>query len=259
MEKISNLRMPTSKYLYKYGNLTEPYRLSKIVLENTLYFPTSEELNDPTESLPVFADQPIDEILDYLCDQFKAYNPSASKGQLEEIQTKGRSFGKETLMKEIRSLFNKMIDCRYGILSLSKRMDSLPLWAHYAGDHTGYCLEFRNDREFATGYEVLYQEKIPLRLSSEIDAFQADFLFTKRPDWAYEEEVRILIKPPGLRQFCPELLASVRLGKDVKNENIELVLDWASKRTIPIDILKATFNPETQSVEYVTIGSGATL
>ena len=50
----------------------------------------------------------------------------------------------------------------------------------------------------------------------------------------------------------------MRLGKDVKAENIELVLDWASKRTLPIDILKATFNPEMQGIEYLTIDSRST-
>lgn len=248
---VSNLRRPTATHLYKYGKLTEPDRLRKILIENTLYFPTSEELNDPTECLPTLADQPIDEILDCLCEQFKADNPSASSEQLEKIRAKGRSLGKETLMKEMRRLLNKMMERRYGILSLSKRKDSLPLWAHYAGEHTGYCLEFRNDREFATGYEVLYREKIPLRLSSEIDAYQADFLFTKRTDWAYEEEVRILVKPPGPQQFSPELLESVMLGKDVAAENRKIVLEWALKRATPVKVLQATFNQETQHIEYL--------
>lgn len=258
MEKVSNLRRPTATHLYKYGELTKPDRLRQIVLENTLYFPTSEELNDPTECLPSLADQPLDEILYYLCEQFKADNPGASSEQLEEIRAKGRSFGKETLMKEMRRLLNEMLVRRYGILSLSKRKDSLPLWAHYAGEHTGYCLEFRNEREFATGYEVLYREKIPLRLSSEIDAYQADFLFTKRTDWAYEEEVRILVKPPGPRQFSPELLDSIMLGKDVAPENRQLVLEWSSKRVTHVKVLQTTFSQETQHIEYQNIGSRAT-
>ena len=211
--------------------------------------------------MPTLADQPLDEILYYLCEQFKADNPSALSKQLEEIRAKGRSLGKETLMKEMRRLLNEMNERmvrRYGILSLSKRKDNLPLWAHYAGKHTGYCLEFRNDREFATGYEVLYREKIPLRLSNEIDTRQADFLFTKRTDWAYEEEVRILVKPPGPQQFSPELLESVMLGKDVAAENREIVLEWTLKRTTPVKVLQATFNKKTQHIEYLTIGLRAT-
>ena len=172
---VSKLKRPATTHLYKYGGLAKPERLRQIILEDAIYFPTAAELNDPTESLPALADQPLDEILDYLCEQYKADNPDASKEKLEDIRAKGRSFGKETLMKEMRHLLNGMMERRYGILSLSKRVDSLPLWAHYAGDHTGYCLEFRNDGEFATGYEVLYQEKMPLRLSREIDAYQSDF------------------------------------------------------------------------------------
>ena len=203
---VSNLKRPTTTYLYKYGGFAKPERLRQIILEDTLYFPTSVELNDPTESLPVLADHPLDEIFDCLCKQFKADNPGASNEQLEEIRQKVGSLGKDVVMKEMRRLLNGIIERWYGILSLSRRHDSLPLWAHYADNHTGYCLEFRNEGDFATGYEVLYQEKMPLRLSSEIDPYQCDFLFTKRPEWAYEEEVRILVKPPGPRIFSPELL-----------------------------------------------------
>jgi hypothetical protein len=253
MGSVPNLKRPTITCLYKYGGFAKPERLRQILLEDTLYYPSAAELNDPTESLPTLADQPLDEILDWLREQFKANNPDAKNEQLEEIQQKGKSFGKEVLMKEIRRLLNAMMEHRYGILSLSKREDSLTLWAHYADNHTGYCLEFRNEGEFATGYEVLYQEKLPLRLSSEIDPYQAHFLFTKRPEWAHEEEIRILVKPPGPQLFSPGLLVSVRLGKDVKAENVELVLDWVLKRTIPINLLKAVFNTKTQGIEFLKI------
>ena len=33
----------------------------------------------------------------------------------------------------------------YRIYSLSKRYDNLNLWAKYAADHSGYCLEFANE------------------------------------------------------------------------------------------------------------------
>lgn len=253
MKFMSNIKRPTTKHLYKYGSFVNLDRLRQIMLEDTIYFPTSTQLNDPTESLPVFADHTLDEIIDYLCEQYTVDNPNASTEELNAIRINADKFGIEVLMKEMQRLFYAEMKNRYGILSLSKREDSMPLWAYYADNHTGYCLEFLNEREFATGFEVLYQKKLPFKISSNIDSNQADFLFTKHSDWANEEEVRILIKPPGSKNFSPDLLVSVRLGKDVKPKNMELVLDWASKRTLPIKVLKAVFNSSTHKIEYLTV------
>lgn len=250
---VSQNAIPSRKHLYKYGSLVKPERLRQIMLEDTLYSPTSSQLNDPTESLPIFADQSLDEIFDYLCEQFKVDNSHASSEQLEKIRKDGRRFGKEVLMIKMQNLFCGMMENRYGILSFSQREDSMPLWAHYADNHTGYCLEFLNEQEFATGYKVLYQEKLPFKIQSNINSNQVDFLYTKQPDWASEKEVRILVKPPGAKPFSPHLLVSVRLGKDVKPENMEKVLDWALKRMVPIKVLKANFNSSTQKIEYLTM------
>lgn len=211
----SALTRPSTPYLYKYGSLEHPERLRTILSVHRIYFPSADQLNDPTECLPIFADQSLEELTEYLCGQYLADHPGASDRDLAPIRHNTARFGKDVLLQEMRRSFERQLDRRYGILSLSKRWDNLPLWAHYAGNHRGYCLEFRNELNFATGYEVAYAHKRPLRLSSALEDYQADFLFTKHPSWAYEEEVRILVKPPGLYSLAPELVSSVLLGKDV--------------------------------------------
>jgi hypothetical protein len=218
-------------------------------LDDKLYFPTSDELNDPTECLPIFADHSLEEITEYLCQQFRVDHPQLTNIELaaEEatIRASTAHHGEEVVIREMRRLFDKGMEGRYGILSLSKCKDSLSLWAHYGGNHSGYCLEFRNEAEFGTGYDVLYGDKAPLHLSSSAVQYQADFLFTKRPDWANEEEVRILVKPPGLHRFSPHLLVSIALGKDVSVENRYSVLEWVKSRRLPLRVCGLSFDRAT--------------
>ena len=77
--------------------------------------------------------------------------------------------------------------------TLSKRFDNLSLWAKYAADHTGYCLEFANDGP-------LFSERVMEVIDGECALFDvidsdnrsAEFLVDKRPEWSNEEEVRLL-------------------------------------------------------------------
>ena len=241
----SRLSKPAVRYLYKYGTLAVPDRLRTILLEDKLYFPTARELNDPTESLPTYADPSLDELIDYLVGQYRVDHPHATAADLVMadvvIRKTSTTMGRDTVLREMRRLFDEEMEGRYGILSLSKCKDSLPMWAHYGGGHTGYCLEFRNERELV-GYEVFYGDKIPLRFSPDKDLNQADFLFTKHPNWAPEKEVRVLVKPPGSHFFSPDLLVSLALGKDVTAENERSVVEWVRARRLPLNVFTMSFD-----------------
>ncbi len=247
---MNGLQKPTTKYLYKYGSLSVLDRLRQILLEDTIYYPTSSQLNDPTESLPVLVDPSLDELIDSLCEQFKMKNPSASTELMEKIRVNGISLGKDKLIEIFRYKHQERIIDRYGILSLSQLDNSPILWAYYANKHTGYLLKFLNLKDFSGGYKVQYKKKVPFQFTSGIGSSQVDFLYTKDPDWEKEEEIRIVSLTPGPKSFAPDLLVSVILGKDIKPTEKGLILDWVENRTIPINVLQASFNSSTQKIEY---------
>ena len=242
MGALSHLRKPTVPFLYKYGSLAKPERLRGILLDHKLYFPNSEELNDPTECLPVVADHSVEELITFLSVQWLTDHSDASTAErdkaIAQIHYNARQFGKEVLIREMRRLLEQKLEGRFGILSLSKSKDSLSLWAHYGANHTGYCLEFRNAPPIMGAYEVLYAEKRPYRFSSNQEEYQADFLFTKHPNWASEEEVRILVRSPGLQAFPAAHLSSVILGKDAHEEHVRSVLEWARARAMPLLVFR---------------------
>lgn len=98
----------------------------------------------------------------------------------------------------------------------SRRPDTLPMWAHYADDHTGFLVEFDEERlieHFEAGYiqDVEYKTEIGFCDTGVIHyaaqtgkprhvhrarslAFTSAY-FTKNTCWAYEAERRLVMDP----------------------------------------------------------------
>lgn len=95
----------------------------------------------------------------------------------------------------------KSIDTEFGILSLAMTADNLLLWAHYADEHRGLAVELDpGDPVFNSlpGAPAQFQLARPVRYSPErpqipeSEEILFEHFFTKSPEWAYEEEFRIV-------------------------------------------------------------------
>lgn len=113
------------------------------------------------------------------------------------------TFDGNSILRQLAVDLNKQLD-RYPIYCLSGRKDHPLMWAHYAGSHTGFCIEFEFPDEQPK--PVVYREHIetiplveclrsafgllggatPEQLGSRI----IDALLVKMDYWAYEEEYR---------------------------------------------------------------------
>jgi hypothetical protein len=101
-------------------------------------------------------------------------------------------------------LFEKLFDTlgkTLGILSLSETPSSLPMWAHYAANHTGFVLEFdeghswfwmkRSDTdEFRHLRKVTYADMSPPRYLGDLEG--QEVFYSKLKEWEYEKEWRII-------------------------------------------------------------------
>jgi hypothetical protein len=92
-----------------------------------------------------------------------------------------------------------LIRSRVGVLSLTERFDSLPMWAHYGAQAKGYVLRFEGlDQEFcgdATGSlnalkPVEYVEDL-IGMTHD-PSTQDNIFFSKFQDWKYEHEWRVV-------------------------------------------------------------------
>jgi len=99
-------------------------------------------------------------------------------------------------VKRLQTIFSEGLNSElkdYRIYSMSKRYDNMSLWAKYAGDHTGYCLEFANEGPlFEQAMEVTYGDSIQMDLTNP-EHTNGYWFYFKKPDWSNEEEVRLVL------------------------------------------------------------------
>jgi hypothetical protein len=85
---------------------------------------------------------------------------------------------------------------RWRIYCLTPHPDSLLMWAHYGGRHSGICLAFDASVPYVGGaFEVMYQQDRPLidcDTLANTTQMAEKMVLTKSTDWAYEHEYRIL-------------------------------------------------------------------
>jgi len=134
-----------------------------------------------------------------------------------------------------------LIRSRIGILSLTERYDSLPMWAHYAANAKGYVVQFeglnQKFKEDPTGsLNVLKPVKYTENISGMTfdPSTQDNLFFSKLQDWSYEREWRIVSalstmdssnfsgenKKIHLHPIEPSIITRVICGWNVSPDNI---------------------------------------
>jgi Protein of unknown function (DUF2971) len=171
----------------------------------------------------------------------------------------------QKLFSTIESIRGKV-----GILSLSERYDSLPMWAHYADQAKGFVVVLDGLDSYFTGDEtgslnipkpIVYSDRF---LGMTFDPSTQDRLFfSKLSDWSYEREWRIVTalkvcrRSPDGRLYLRAVdqlhvtgvICGWRVGKaevtvlrdDLTRENPNLRLIFAT-----LDVGKVNLSPSLQ-------------
>lgn len=148
-----------------------------------------------------------------------------------------------------------------GCISFSRDPISTLMWAHYAGDHTGFCIKYRRDDSYLLSTDacqpVLYRRSAP-KLSLDDDAPLQQLVnlvfWTKAEAWEHEQEWRLryprteaytragLLKPhgvifglktpPEVKQFLRTCAPELSYG-DVKStdDGYRLEIAWQTDET----------------------------
>jgi hypothetical protein len=229
-------------YRYQSPNLE---RLKPIILENEIYLPTVGQLNDPFDCRPKLAQLSQEEMVAFLHQGYVLGHPreplDALAAQEAVVRANVQKHGLEWWMREsAKSLYAQMETFR--IYSLSKRFDNPSLWAKYAAEHTGYCLEFANEGALfgEHTFEVTYGEYAPFNLV-DWEARDVQFLVYKRPEWSNEEEIRLICaRGSGSKaKIEPQWLTRVILGRNMSPTNQNQIREWARQRQPELVVVQA--------------------
>ena len=174
--------------LYKYVDLKG---LSRI-LDGSIRFTQPSAFNDPFELLPEVvsplsqANQLLRIAFDITAKRRQHSLPASADEQDGLVST-------DALSRDVVHQLNALI----GIFCLSKRADSLLMWAHYADSYAGAVIEFDGSHEvFSNPIEVDYHR---IRPKISVDFYRnprepipVAELCVKSDQWAYEQEVRVI-------------------------------------------------------------------
>lgn len=253
----------------------------KPILNGKLKFSTIKELNDPTELIPFFDREIVMKslyekrkkgykesdlkLLKYQEEVLAALSPTTmALKSPKTVEAANATLhlpiydNLEFLEKQLKKTTKSVIDCT-GVLCLTTRINSLPMWAHYANNANGYAVEyskleevFNNEKESVFGnlVKVEYQEN-RATMTFEPDTFRGMF-FSKFDDWSYENEIRVVLP---LRQ-C-ELQDNLHLKTISKNHIKSIILGWRMSEEDQNEIISTVKDINSNvKIKYAKIENG---
>lgn len=245
----------TVPYFYKYSTLDHPEWLKTIILEHTIYVPTRTQLNDPADGAPRLIRLSNEEMFSVLFEKFLERNPGISADEAAEnaaiLRYNIPRFGPDETMREMARLIDDHLG-DYRVYSMSKRWNNMSLWAKYAANHSGYCLEYENVGPlFESVNDVIYGDSYELDITAP-ELRDGHFFFCKRMDWSGEEEVRLVV-PSGrgdrIKFHDPRWLTRVILGMKMSPEHQSLIRGWAEQRHQRLIVAMAYYDPLDQALK----------
>ncbi|SRR6266851_4139650 len=247
----------TVPLFYKYSSLATHEHLARlrvIIQDHELYLPNLDQLNDPADGRPRLAPLSEEQMSSFLYLKLVQRSPHLSRAELarerEVIFYNVKLHGTEPLHRILsKSLHSELKD--YRIYSMSKRYNNLSLWAKYAGDHSGYCLEFVSEGPlFDTARDVMYEDSLQMDVNNP-DHTNGFWFFCKRPEWSNEEEVRLVLpRGNGSKvKIDPRWLKRLILGKSVSEQNEQVIRPWARQRVPDLAVVKARYDSVEQMIK----------
>lgn len=254
------------KKLYKYCHFDDKKYNLKNLLHNVHYLNNPVNFNDPYDSricyyfndvlydisklhiensmnLSSVIQSNILALLDNGYDIFQIYKKYRGNYEvMEELD-----FIIEDIQENIEEIYinklNKFISDNIKITCFSENNDNILMWAHYAKNHTGFCIEYDltlpQFSDFVQDlYPVFYTNKPYKHFENETDLYSYSFLLltflTKYKDWSYEKEWRF-IKIRGKSSFVkmPAAPSCVYIGTKIEPENQKLISELCRIHKIP--------------------------
>lgn len=204
----SEIQKQIPEYIYKFCSLSDDKKLNATKLSTlrneNLWFAAYSEMNDPFEFKGMFMEKSTWE--DYSL---------RSEWTKEEILNS---------WERVSEAWKQTLDYYYVASLTALNETNLPMWAHYANNHNGYCVKYKvknKERIYPIFYEtnridctvhfglwaLLFTDFV---LNNKLPKDAKDFMYTnskllyskyivKDWSWAYEQEIRVLKQAPWLK------------------------------------------------------------
>lgn len=155
--------------------------------------------------------------------------------------------------------------------SLSERMDSSPMWAHYADNNSGFVVAFDTDntwfRQRKRGEQTRLKKVAYFdgKLEEPLENLQMAFI-SKTTDWSYEREWRLYVKdgeadftvgnasdPIQLLKFPADAVDRVILGPKTSNDVTMRIRDVVAAKYPHARLVRAVANRTNHTYDEVDL------
>lgn len=249
------------------------------ILQGWTKFTPPAELNDPSELIPNVIGAQVEESLNRLrekgytqedlinlrCQEnlFKRLAPKYQAVNVPKTPQEATNLLHLPIYDNLRFLQDRLnqmaneVSSKVGLFCSSLRFDSLPMWAHYAGNAKGLVVEYNGMNEVFKGDDTNLLS-LPIKVLYERNTLSITFytqshmclFFSKFSDWSYEKEVRVVL-PLDICERKDIDTESVYLYKIPQKNISRLILGW----NMPLETKKVirdyveTINPSVEVVE----------
>lgn len=194
------------RVIYKFRDWKNKHH-KKILTRQEIYIPSPKEFNDPfdcrvPESFYILnTDEKVEKYINGLVSRNLDYfriNRINIPNYVAFIK-KDLKENTNIYQERLNQIYLREGDLHFGIFSTSKIWDNILMWAHYSGNHSGFCIGFNREKLYdnlpnASAASVIYSKEFP-----QIDPFddQIQKMFqkshSKAINWKYEKEYRFFI------------------------------------------------------------------
>ena len=164
----------------------------------------------------------------------------------------------EYMERQLLKTINLILS-RVGILSLTERFDSLPMWAHYGAQAKGYVLRFNGlAGEFCGDGTGSLNALKPVRYVKDLAGVthdpvtQENIFFCKFEDWSYEQEWRVIsalsdcrMSDDGkmhLHRIDPRSVTGVICGWNVPTDDVSALAARLGRINPKMEVLTTSLN-----------------
>ncbi|WP_111709751.1 DUF2971 domain-containing protein [Lutibacter citreus] len=210
--------------IYKYRGIFDKTfeRDINSILENNFWSANPIEFNDVFET--VIDNRPVIKLIEFIARWF-GINSEKDIDFLNKNTDKVMS-----------------IDNRNGMYSLSKNSIDELLWAHYANQHNGYCIEYDlnillNSIKEIEHYSSVTYSKTPLVINWK-DFFSSNSKrlnkmgFNKSKRWEYEQEYRLITNTIGKINYSPLAIKSIYFGLRICSDKKQEIINSLKSKNI---------------------------
>lgn len=265
--------------LYKY--IDDPGAL-RLLLRGACKFTPIAELNDPSELIPNVIVEEIEasrtrlrrngytesdlfhlrcqgNLLRRLAPQFQAVSMPETREQATS-HIRSSFYDNVSRLEQLLNETAREMSSKVGLFCLSRRFDSLPMWAHYAANAAGLVVEFVDlEGPFCGDDTGVLRQPISVRYERERMGVTFDpqshgsLFFAKFQDWSYEQEVRIVLPLSDCRKETvggknlylfdvpPRCIVRLILGWNMANDKVEAVSTQVRTLNQQVEIVRARF------------------